>query len=136
MKKARALAAAAAATAAGAAILIAPGTAQAAEDTRAQAAWNCAKGNVCFYSGAGGTGVSCRSDGTEARWVNQTCLNTTFKSFYNNGYVGPLDHVRAYTGFNFTGTSYCLHVGWDEGRGSFPGSGVKLKSHKWFTGEC
>ncbi|MFJ3961498.1 peptidoglycan DD-metalloendopeptidase family protein [Streptomyces sp. NPDC090036] len=92
-------------------------------------AWqDCPPGNVCFYSGADGTGTVCRSAGDEPR---STC--GLRKSFFNNGTTQPgYDHVQVY--FKEGGTA-CLHRGWDEGRGNLPAGGRTIDRFQW-RGEC
>ncbi|MFJ9522849.1 peptidoglycan DD-metalloendopeptidase family protein [Kitasatospora sp. NPDC101801] len=97
--------------------------------TTAPSAWqDCPSGNVCFYSGADGTGTVCRSGSDQPA---STC--GLRRSFFNNGTAQPgYDHVQVY--FR-EGGSQCLHFGWTEGRGNLPAGGRTIDRFVW-RGEC
>ncbi|MGW6914465.1 peptidoglycan DD-metalloendopeptidase family protein [Kitasatospora sp. NPDC054939] len=97
--------------------------------TGAPPAWqDCPPGDVCFYSGADGTGTVCRSA------VDQPNAGCGLRrSYFNNGTPQPgWDHVQVY--FR-EGGSLCLHRGWDEGRGNLPDGGRTVDRFEW-RGEC
>ncbi|MEV0528896.1 peptidoglycan DD-metalloendopeptidase family protein [Streptomyces sp. NPDC050439] len=92
-------------------------------------AWaNCPETYVCFYSGPNGTGTVCRSAGNSG--ATGCGLR---RSYFNNGSEEPgYDHVQV----SFAeGGGMCLHRGWEEGRGNFPGDGKTITSWRW-RGEC
>ncbi|MFE7411753.1 peptidoglycan DD-metalloendopeptidase family protein [Streptomyces laurentii] len=89
---------------------------------------DCPAGNVCFYSGADGTGTVCKTD---VDTPTSSC--GLRKSYFNNG-TPQEGYDHAYVGFA-EGGSQCLHYGAPEGQGNFPSGGRTIKSVRW-GGEC
>ncbi|BAU85562.1 hypothetical protein SLA_4678 [Streptomyces laurentii] len=89
---------------------------------------NCPAGNVCFYSGADGTGEVCKTD-SDNPGINCGLR----KSYFNNG-TAQEGYDHAYVGFA-EGGSQCLHFGAAEGQGNFPSGGRTITSVRW-GGEC
>ncbi|MCK1798261.1 peptidase inhibitor family I36 protein [Streptomyces sp. XM4193] len=117
----------AAATAAGAAVMMAPGTAQAAP---APSYSNCPTGDVCFYTGSNGTGKMCNWAGNDKDWRSgsEVCswsATTNVRSIYNNGrrmdvaYYKAADHKGNRIGCTKKGK-----------QGNLAGT-YTLRSHKW-----
>ncbi|MBB1242134.1 peptidase inhibitor family I36 protein [Streptomyces durbertensis] len=128
ISKFRATLAAGAAVAASAAVLMAPGTANAASYS------DCKKGNICFYTGSNGTGHMCQWDGNDSDWRGGgiTCSwagTHNVKSVYNNGFASGYKDVVYYTGANYQNRIGCTKVG---NQGNLAGT-YKLRSHKWVT---
>ncbi len=116
------------AAAAFAVVLVAPGTAQAASYD------DCQSGDVCFYTGANGSGQMCAWDGDDPDWrtgaVKCTWAATTnVRSVYNNGTKGVYQDVVYYSGKDYTNRIGCTKVG---KKGNLTGT-YRLRSHKWVT---
>ncbi len=116
-----------------AALLIAPGAAQALD------------GNVYAYENTNRTGNYCYWSGNSGDWSWCGMLNRA-SSLWNNGYVGGNDDVNFYWGRGYTGAWDCLPQGarWDDlGQHWFAyGAGLNgylqttnnnIESHKWVS---
>ncbi|MEU7579550.1 peptidase inhibitor family I36 protein [Streptomyces sp. NPDC041068] len=114
------------------ALLIAPGTAQAADVERA--AWECPKGYVCFWTKAGGKGTRCYVDVDIPRWTTAACNDYRFMSVFNNAKTntGEPAHVRSYRGYDYTGERHHFVPGAKSGLASDPNPrGVRMRSVAW-----
>ncbi|KJK34529.1 hypothetical protein UK15_35535 [Streptomyces variegatus] len=105
--------------------------------TSAQAASGydrCVKGDVCFFSGSGGSGSMCSWDADDSDWRGGaiTCSwsgTTTVRSVYNNGHSGGYDTVKYYRYANYSTYEGCAANGLKHTY-STPKT---LRSHKWAT---
>ncbi|GAA1681224.1 hypothetical protein GCM10009745_26800 [Kribbella yunnanensis] len=101
------------------------------------AAWDCASGNICFYSARGGLGAVCRWSGNDANWLAAPGIcswadDVAPKSVRNNGTNSSLTGVRYYSRVGYVNTAGCTPRG---GRGDFVTPEL-LRSHQWVTGVC
>ncbi|MFJ4329071.1 peptidase inhibitor family I36 protein [Streptomyces tricolor] len=122
MKKSSALTGAAVATAA-LVLGVAPPAASASPT-----AWECSVGDVCFWSGYGGTGQRCAFDIKDPNWhvapvVCSWAGSTTVKSIWNRN-SSP---VRYYVSTNYNGWIGCTLSG---GRGDLTGT-YTVSSHQF-----
>ncbi|MEV5201898.1 peptidase inhibitor family I36 protein [Streptomyces sp. NPDC053720] len=128
MRTFRTLLTTAATVTAGVALVLTPGTAEAA-----QKAWSCPSGYVCLYTGTGGTGQRCYTDISIERWTTPSCNTVKFQSSFNNGTsAGGVNHVHAYTKYSYGGGDYHFVRG-NKGRltSEEHQRGISLKSIKW-----
>ncbi|MGW0825183.1 peptidase inhibitor family I36 protein [Streptomyces sp. NPDC002845] len=128
ISKTRATLAAGAALVAGAAVMIMPGTAQAASYS------DCKKGDICFYTGYNGTGKMCSWDGNDSDWRGGSIRcswagTNNVKSVYNNGYNSGKKDVVYYKKADYKDRVGCTKVG---KQGNLAGT-YKVRSHKWVT---
>ena len=101
------------------------------------AAWACASGRVCFYSGAAGTGSVCSWTGADDNWLAGTVAcswarTDSVESVRNNGTSTAFNGVRYYTSINYQTSVGCIPRG---ARGTLNTSRL-LRSHKWESGAC
>jgi hypothetical protein len=101
------------------------------------AAWDCASGRVCFYSGSAGTGRVCSWTGADDNWLagTVTCSwssSDSVESVRNNGVSTAFNGVRYYTSINYQNSVGCIPRG---ARGTLNTSRL-LRSHKWESGSC
>jgi hypothetical protein len=114
-------------------------TAGAAYDTetgQALAAWDCNTGNVCFWSGFGGTGGRCTWDVADADWASGAikCSPATAreaKSVYNRG-TSSASGVVFYRGTGFNDRIGCI----GQGQKSDLAEAREVRSHQWTSGRC
>ncbi|MFE5548963.1 peptidase inhibitor family I36 protein [Streptomyces sp. NPDC056534] len=96
------------------------------------AAWACASGRFCAYSGDNGTGSVCSWSGDDADWHNGATVcswtgSTHAQSVFNNG--TSTRPVTAYTAINYGGTAaVCVWMG---EKANLSGVGTYLRSHHW-----
>jgi len=115
----------------------APTEAPAVVDMVQVAAWDCASGRVCFYSGSAGTGRVCSWTGADDNWLagTVTCSwssSDSVESVRNNGVSTAFNGVRYYTSINYQNSVGCIPRG---ARGTLNTSRL-LRSHKWESGSC
>ena len=123
-------------TAAAAAVALAlPGQAMAApaEPT----AWECASGNVCFWTGYNGTGKRCAWSVADPDWQsgNIKCswaATTNVRSVWNRGTSSSYTGVAYYRNTDYNGRIGCTRQGQ---RGNLAGT-YKVRSHRWIDGNC
>lgn len=101
------------------------------------AAWDCASGLVCFFSGAAGTGRVCRWSGADDNWLagSVACSwarTDSVESVRNNGTSTAFNGVRYYISINYQNSVGCIPRG---SRGTLQTSRL-LRSHKWESGSC
>lgn len=114
-------------------------TAGAAYDTetgQALAAWDCNTGNVCFWSGFGGTGGRCTWDVADADWASGAirCSPATtreVRSVYNRG-TSSASGVVFYRGTGFNDRIGCTG---QEQKSDLP-EAYEVRSHQWTSGRC
>lgn len=99
---------------------------------------NCAAGNVCFYTGSGGSGSMCSWSDADTDWSAGAvrcswARSTPARSVYNNGRSTAYTAVAWYTSPNYVPSSYngCMGRTWSGNIGP-----VYVLSHKWITGAC
>ncbi|MEE1928658.1 peptidase inhibitor family I36 protein [Streptomyces sp. TRM 70351] len=131
----RKLAAVAVAGMLGATALGTPG-ATAGEET--EEAWGaCARGHVCFYTGANGTGAKCAWSVADPDWTQgaQRCSwsqSRNVKSVWNRGTATNFSGVAYYQWRNYSTRKGCTR---QDRRGNLAGT-YMLKSHQWVKGAC
>lgn len=106
--------------------------------------WDCKAGQICFYSGANGTGSKCAWSGDDPDWTSGGTVcswarTTNVKSVYNRG------QTDTFTGVVFFGIVKDADISdEDEGRkgctrrgqqGNLAGT-YKVLAHKWTRGRC
>ncbi|WP_405062431.1 peptidase inhibitor family I36 protein [Kribbella sp. NBC_01505] len=101
------------------------------------AAWSCASGDICFYSGLSGTGAICHWSGNDTNWLAAPGVcswadDVKPKSVRNNGTNTSLTGVRYYSQTGYRNTAGCTPRG---ARGNFV-SPELLRSHQWVNGPC
>lgn len=107
------------------------------DQTNAQlAAWDCNPGNVCFWTGFGGTGSRCMwsnadSDWTSAPDVCSWATSSNVKSVYNAG-TSSATGVAYYRNTGYNDRIGCTKQG---KKGDLAGT-YQLRSHKWISGSC
>ncbi|GIE78548.1 hypothetical protein Aph02nite_44980 [Actinoplanes philippinensis] len=97
---------------------------------------DCPSGNVCFYTGNGGTGSMCRWSDADPDWsagsVRCSWAQTQpARSVYNHGQSTAYTAVAFYIGRNYTSYNGCMGRGWMGDIGP-----VFLLSHRWYNGAC
>ncbi|MEV7289790.1 peptidase inhibitor family I36 protein [Streptomyces sp. NPDC093252] len=117
---------------AGLAVVVPPASANAA--TAAYS--DCPSGNVCFYTGTGGTGSRCNWSNADSDWASGaiTCswaLTSPARSMYNHGTSTAFTAVAFYHGVNYTSYNGCMGQGWAGNIGP-----AYLRSHQWVTFAC
>ncbi|WP_211293698.1 peptidase inhibitor family I36 protein [Lentzea kentuckyensis] len=112
------------------------GAAYDTETGQALAAWDCNTGNVCFWSGFGGTGGRCTWDVADADWASGAikCSPATAKevrSLYNRGTASP----RGVVFYRDTGFNDRIGCAEQERKVDLPGT-HQVRSHQWTSGPC
>lgn len=100
-------------------------------------AWECSSGNVCFWTGSGGTGSRCMWSVADPNWVTGAikcswAATSYVRSVMNRG-----------TSSSFTGVAYYLTIDYDNrigctkqgNSGNLAGT-YELRSHRWITTSC
>lgn len=112
---------------------VGPATAAPATPT----AWGaCATGNVCFYTGAGGTGSKCSWSIADPDWTSGSSVcswatTRNVKSVWNRG-TSSATGVAYYLRKNYGNRVGCTRQG---ARGNLMGT-YKVLSHRWVSGSC
>jgi hypothetical protein len=101
------------------------------------AAWDCSRGNVCFWTGSNGTGSRCMWDTADADWTAGavTCSWATtrvVKSVWNRGEIKRLTGVAYYLKANYVNRVGCTARG---DRGNLAGT-YYVRSHIWIDTAC
>ncbi|MFH8791105.1 peptidase inhibitor family I36 protein [Streptomyces sp. NPDC017941] len=94
-------------------------------------AWaGCERGEICVYSGPGGTGTRCDWYPDDPDWLTgaETCT-IRVRSIWNNGEAGGFDDVKFYFDTDYRNYYACARNQWRGETG--PDAGVKLRSHRW-----
>jgi hypothetical protein len=106
------------------------------ETGQALAAWDCATGNVCFWTGFGGTGSRCMWDVADNDWTSGTykcswATTKNVKSVYNAG-TSSATGVAYYKDTGHNTRVGCTKQG---KKGDLAGT-YELRSHKWISTSC
>ena len=114
----------------------APGVAHDTETGQVLAAWDCNTGNVCFWTGFGGTGGRCTWDVADADWTSGAikCSPATsreVKSVYNRG-TSSATGVVFYRDTGFNDRIGCIA----QGQKSDLAGTSRVRSHQWTSGTC
>ena len=101
------------------------------------AAWDCASGNICFYSSPNGRGAVCRWSGNDTNWLTAPgvcswAVDVSPKSVKNAGTSTSYTGVRYYSRVGYANTAGCTPRGT---RGTFDTPEL-LRSHQWVVGAC
>lgn len=118
---------------AGASLLAGLGVGAAASPAHA-AYSDCGQTEICFFTGAGGTGQKCAWTGYDPDWQEGATVcswadTSNVKSVYNNGRSGMV--VIYYKGADYTDRVGCTKSGV---KGNLAGT-YKVRSHHW-ADEC
>ncbi|WP_217545698.1 peptidase inhibitor family I36 protein [Streptomyces sp. GbtcB6] len=130
----RALVAAALTFATAALGLIAPSAASAST----QAAWDCPSGDLCVWTGIGGTGSRCTWSNADADWYYAPTVcswadDQVVGSAKNSGTSSSYNWVILYTDANYTGVCYAIA----QHGGTLPNLNHWFRSHRWSaSGSC
>jgi hypothetical protein len=108
-----------------------------AETGAALAAWDCDLGDVCFYTGFGGTGSRCAWDVADPDWTSGSircswATTTPVKSVYNRGTDSRFTGVVFYRNTGYNNRIGCTRQGQ---KGDLAGT-YQVRSHQWTTGNC
>jgi hypothetical protein len=132
-----------AAAAATAAVLAAPGSAQASQSAPvvskadlARAAVSCPSGYVCFWTGSNFTGSKCQWDVADPDWQGGSIrcswsATSNVKSVFNAG-TSSATGVAYYGGANYVDRKGCTR---QQHGGNLAGT-YKVRSHRWISSSC